>query len=55
MIKTPFDADDVLIQEDTSEEIGSMTQGSERTFIADIIINGGVANEEFKLTFSNEY
>ena len=55
MIKTSFDADEVLIHEDSYEEIGSMTQGSERTFIADIIINGGVAHEEFKLTFSNEY
>ena len=55
MIKTSFDVDEVLIHEDTSEEIGSMTQGSERTFIVDIIINGGVAHEEFKLTFSNEY
>ena len=55
MIKTSFDADEVLIHEDSYEEIGSMTQGSERTFIVDIIINGGVAHEEFKLTFSNEY
>ena len=55
MIETTFDADAVAMPKGLEEEIGSMTPNSERIFIADILIDGGVANEEFKLTFSNEY
>lgn len=55
MIETTFDADAVAMPKGLEEEIGSMTPNSERIFIADILIDGGVAHEEFKLTFSNEY
>ena len=55
MIKRSFDADEVAMPRSAVEEIGSMTPGSERTFIASILIDGGVAHEEFKLTYSNEY